>query len=210
MSRECWERFPRHRLQRKPLVSDPGMRHGTCVMHVSGSMSESLNRGGGANVPGACAIHNFTYLVRGPLLNQLQTVPKPVYKLLYKKIFTKIIKHIIIIIIVRCVFIISNSIWDHVRYIHRQNLYQFVHHNISDHIVYGASQLEMALNYSAVSHWWGPYTKWSLMKLYRIYTAAIIYIAKVELISQYKLTRGIKHLAVELFKINKTDKTNLI
>ena len=29
MHRECRERFPRHRLQRKPLVSDPGMHHGT-------------------------------------------------------------------------------------------------------------------------------------------------------------------------------------
>ena len=27
-------RFPRHRLQRKPLVSDPGMHHGTCVTHA--------------------------------------------------------------------------------------------------------------------------------------------------------------------------------
>ena len=27
--------FHRHRLQRKPLVSDPGMHHGTCVTHVS-------------------------------------------------------------------------------------------------------------------------------------------------------------------------------
>ena len=33
MRRECRERFPRHRLQRKPLVSDPGMHHGTCVTH---------------------------------------------------------------------------------------------------------------------------------------------------------------------------------
>ena len=31
MRRECQEHFPRHRLQRKPLVSDPGMHHGTCV-----------------------------------------------------------------------------------------------------------------------------------------------------------------------------------
>ena len=30
MHQECRERFPRHQLQRKPLVSDPGMRHGTC------------------------------------------------------------------------------------------------------------------------------------------------------------------------------------
>ena len=34
MRRECRELFPRHRLQRKPLVSDPGMRHSRAVMHV--------------------------------------------------------------------------------------------------------------------------------------------------------------------------------
>ena len=51
--------FPRHRLQRKPLVSNPGMHHGTCVTHVSWCMSGSLTRGGGENVPGipgACAL----------------------------------------------------------------------------------------------------------------------------------------------------------
>ena len=42
MRRECRERFPRHRLQRKPLVSDPGMHHGTCVTHVSCCMSGSF------------------------------------------------------------------------------------------------------------------------------------------------------------------------
>ena len=50
--------FPRRRLQRKPLVSDPGMHHGTCVTHVPWCMSGSLTRGGGENVPGipgACA-----------------------------------------------------------------------------------------------------------------------------------------------------------
>ena len=26
--------FPRRRFKRKPLVSDPGMHHGTCVTHV--------------------------------------------------------------------------------------------------------------------------------------------------------------------------------
>ena len=69
MCRECRERFPRHRLQRKPLVSDPGMHHGTCIAHVPWCMSRSLTRGGGENVPGipdACATHNFTYLIRGP------------------------------------------------------------------------------------------------------------------------------------------------
>ena len=66
MRRKC---FPRHRLQRKPLVSDPGMHHGTCVTHVPWCMSGSLFSGGGENVPGipgACATRNFTYLARGP------------------------------------------------------------------------------------------------------------------------------------------------
>ena len=69
MHRECRERFPRHRLQRKPLVSDPGMHHSTCVTHVPWCMSGLLTGRGGENVPGipgACANHNFTYLVRGP------------------------------------------------------------------------------------------------------------------------------------------------
>ena len=34
MRRECWERFSRHRLQRKPLVNDPSMRDVSAVMHV--------------------------------------------------------------------------------------------------------------------------------------------------------------------------------
>ena len=42
----------------KPLVSDPGMHHGTCVTHVPWCMSVSLAPDGGENVPGipgACA-----------------------------------------------------------------------------------------------------------------------------------------------------------
>ena len=69
MRRECRERFSRRRIQRKPLVSDPGMHHGTCVTHVPWCMSGSETRGGGENVPGipgACATRYFTYLVRGP------------------------------------------------------------------------------------------------------------------------------------------------
>ena len=61
--------FSRHRLQMKPLVSDPGMHPGTCVTHVPWCMSRSLTRGGGENIPvipGACATCNFTYLARGP------------------------------------------------------------------------------------------------------------------------------------------------
>ena len=72
MRRECRERFPHHRFQRKPLVSDPGMHHGTCVKHVPWCMSGSLTNGGRENVPGipgACATRNFAYLVRGPLVH---------------------------------------------------------------------------------------------------------------------------------------------
>ena len=50
--------FPRRRFQRKPLVRDPDMHHGTCVTHVPWCMSGSLTCGNGENVPGipgACA-----------------------------------------------------------------------------------------------------------------------------------------------------------
>ena len=50
--------FPHRQLQRKLIVSDPGMHHGTCVTHVPWCMSGSLTRGGWENVPGfpgACA-----------------------------------------------------------------------------------------------------------------------------------------------------------
>ena len=63
MRRECRERFPRCRLQRKPLISDLGTHHAPWCM------SGSLTRGGGENVPGirgACATRNFTYLARCP------------------------------------------------------------------------------------------------------------------------------------------------
>ena len=50
--------FPGRRFKRKPLVSDPGMHHGTCVTHVPWCMSGSLTCSDGENVPGipgACA-----------------------------------------------------------------------------------------------------------------------------------------------------------
>ena len=56
----------------KPVVSDPGIHHGTCLTHMPWYMSGSLTRGDGKNVPGipgACATRNFTYLVRGPCNN---------------------------------------------------------------------------------------------------------------------------------------------
>ena len=54
--------FPATYFMGKPLVSDHGMHHGTCVTHVSWCMSGSLTRGGGENVPGipgACATRNL-------------------------------------------------------------------------------------------------------------------------------------------------------
>ena len=66
------ERFPCHRLQRKPLYSDPGMHHGTCVTHVPWCMSGSLTRGCGeyvTGIRGACATRHFTYLARNPYTN---------------------------------------------------------------------------------------------------------------------------------------------
>ena len=59
-----------------PLIFAPDMHHGTCVTHVSWCMPGSLtssflwSQWPGKNVPsipGACAIHYFTYMVRGPL-----------------------------------------------------------------------------------------------------------------------------------------------
>ena len=74
MLRKCRKRFPRHKLQRKPLDSDPGM-HPWC-------MTGSLTRGGGENIPGACATRNFAYLVRGPNITAVAKVNRrSVYKI---------------------------------------------------------------------------------------------------------------------------------
>ena len=57
--------FTSHRLQMKPLVSDPNMHPGTCMTHVPRCMSGSLTHGGRENVSGilgACPTRNFTYL----------------------------------------------------------------------------------------------------------------------------------------------------
>ena len=69
MHRECRERFPRHWLQRKLLVSDPGMHHDTCVTHVPWCKSGSLTRGRGKTFPAFPAHAQpaiFTYLARVP------------------------------------------------------------------------------------------------------------------------------------------------
>ena len=46
MRRKFRERFTRHRLQRKPLVSDPGMHHAHAEMHVG--IAEPRWRGKGS------------------------------------------------------------------------------------------------------------------------------------------------------------------
>ena len=51
MLRQCRGRFPRHRLPRIPIVSDPDMHHGMCVTHVPWFISGSLTRGGGETFP---------------------------------------------------------------------------------------------------------------------------------------------------------------
>ena len=65
MSRECRERFSRHRRQRKTLVSDTGMHHGTCATHVPWCISGSLTCGGGEK-----RSRNFAYLSRAPWHHQ--------------------------------------------------------------------------------------------------------------------------------------------
>ena len=57
--------FHRHRLQRKLLLSDPGIHHGTCVTHVLWCMPGSLTRGG-ETFPAFPAHEQPAYLVRGP------------------------------------------------------------------------------------------------------------------------------------------------
>ena len=60
-----------------PRVSNPGMPHGTCMTHVPWCMPGSLASGflwsqwrkNVPGIPGACATHNFIYLVRGQWVN---------------------------------------------------------------------------------------------------------------------------------------------
>ena len=58
--------FFRHRFQRKPLVSDPGMYHDKCVSHVPGCMSGSLSRcGGGKRSRHSWLMRNPQFYVSG-------------------------------------------------------------------------------------------------------------------------------------------------
>ena len=57
--------LPRHRFQKKPLVSDPGMHHGTCVTHVPWCMSGSLTCGDGETFPAFPAHAHPQFCVSG-------------------------------------------------------------------------------------------------------------------------------------------------
>ena len=52
-------------LQRKPLVSNPGKHHGTCVTHVPWCMSGSLTRGGGKRSRHSRSMRNPQFCVSG-------------------------------------------------------------------------------------------------------------------------------------------------
>ena len=66
--------FPRRRFKRKPLVSDPGMHHGTCVTHVPWCMSGSLACGDRKTFPAFPAHAHPQFCVSGK---------SPMDKLLY-------------------------------------------------------------------------------------------------------------------------------
>ena len=57
--------FPRRRFQSKPLVSDPGMHHGTCATHVPWCMSGSLTCGDGKTFPAFPAHAHPQFCVSG-------------------------------------------------------------------------------------------------------------------------------------------------
>ena len=67
MRRECQERFPHHRFQRKPPVSDPGMHHVTCVTHVPWCMSWLLTRSDGEMLPAFRCMRNPQFYVSGKI-----------------------------------------------------------------------------------------------------------------------------------------------
>ena len=72
MHRECLERFPHHQLQRKPLLSNPGMHRGTCVTHVPWCMSGSLTlQGRGKRSRHSRRVSNMQFYVSGKRPMQL-------------------------------------------------------------------------------------------------------------------------------------------
>ena len=75
--------FPRRRFQRKLLVSDPGMHHGTCVTHVPWCMSGSLTCGDPVSTFTPCQclkllhthIYDRTYLIQSHRANKQKKQP---------------------------------------------------------------------------------------------------------------------------------------
>ena len=80
--------FPCHWLQRKLLVSDPSMHHGTCFTHVPWCMLGSLTHGGRENIPGilsSCAKCNFYIFGKRPM-KQLTYGVEVLYSLLCRPV----------------------------------------------------------------------------------------------------------------------------
>ena len=74
--------FPRRRFQRKPLVNDPDMHHGTCVTHVMHVGIAHLRWRGKHSRHSRCMrTRNFVYLARGPLCH-IRFQEKPINKLI--------------------------------------------------------------------------------------------------------------------------------
>ena len=65
MHRECRERFPCYQLQRKPLISNPHMHHGTCITHVPWCMLGSLTALAGKTFLAFQRVHDPEFYVSG-------------------------------------------------------------------------------------------------------------------------------------------------
>ena len=63
MHRECWKNFPHHRLKRKPLVSYPGMHHGT---YVTGIWQEAHGHAGITNLRWQGKCYRLSRRMRNP------------------------------------------------------------------------------------------------------------------------------------------------
>ena len=89
MHRECRERFPRHR-ELATCITARASR--TCRdAWRDRSLAVSFVFGSGKNVPGipgACATHNFAYLVRGPYCGWRKWIENVVLDCVEKDLFT--------------------------------------------------------------------------------------------------------------------------
>ena len=74
MRRKYRERFPRHRLQKKPLVNDPDMHHGTGVTHVM-HVGIANPQGRGKRFRRYRCVHNPQFYVSGKTPIAIVNIP---------------------------------------------------------------------------------------------------------------------------------------